>query len=115
MKTSRFSMLAGVAVMMVICMPLLLWHCDRHDNLVGRYRAVDQGLQDGISATLELQANGKGIWSIETDNAPFRWTLHQQFIRLHTQAGGIIEGVIDGERIRIDMPGSGLIVFERLE
>jgi hypothetical protein len=105
----------GVFVVLVVCLPLLCWHCDRHENIVGKYRAVDQSPPAGVPATLELQANGKGIWSIETDNAPFRWALHQKFIRLHTQAGGILEGVIDGERIRIDMPGTGVIVFERLE
>jgi hypothetical protein len=115
MKTNRFAVAVGGLVMLGICLPLLFWHCDRHENIVGKYRAVDAGPQGKTSATLELQANGKGLWSIESDNAPFRWNLHQKTIRLHTPAGGIIEGVIEGERIRIDMPGAGVILFERLE
>ena len=115
MKTNRFPCVVRIVALMVICMPLFLWHCDRPANIVGKYRAVDRDQHTGLSATLELQANGKGLWSIATDNAPFRWTLHQQTIRLHTQDGGVIEGVIDAGRIRIDMPGAGVILFERLE
>lgn len=114
MKTDRFPVGVGL-VLLVVCVSLLFWHCDRHETIVGKYRAVDAGSQAKTPATLELQVNGKGIWSIETDNAAFRWNLHQKTIRLHTQAGGIIEGVIEGERIRIDMPGAGIILFERLE
>ena len=114
MKTSRFPFMVGAVVMLVVCMPLLFWHCDRHEGIVGKYRAVEEGA-GGMSATLELQANGKGIWSIETDNAPFRWTLHRETIQLHTQDGGVIKGVIDAGRIRIEMPGAGVVWFERLE
>jgi nitrous oxidase accessory protein NosD len=115
MKTHRFAVkMVGVA-MLVIGMPCLFWHCDRSASIVGKYQAVDTGQADRPAATLELQANGKGIWSIETDNAAFRWNLHRKTLRLHTPAGGVVEGAIDGERIRIDMPGAGVIVFERLK
>ena len=115
MKVKRFPMMGTGLIVLVVCMPLFLWHCDRHETIVGKYQAVDTGQPDRPPATLELQAGGKGLWSIETDNAPFRWSLHEKTIRLHTQAGGIIQGVIDGERIRIDMPGTGVILFERQE
>jgi hypothetical protein len=115
MKANRFPVVVAGVALLVMCMPLLFWHCDRHENIVGKYQAVDPAAQDKLLATLALQANGKGMWSTETDNAPFRWNLHQKTIRLHTQAGGVIEGVIEGERIRIDMPGTGVILFERLE
>ena len=115
MNVKRFPMVGMGLVLLLVCMPLLFWHCDRHETLVGKYQAVDTGQPDRPSATLELQAGGKGLWSIETDNAPFRWSRDEKTIRLHTQAGGIIQGVIDGRRIRIDMPGAGVILFEREE
>ncbi|WP_419660191.1 hypothetical protein Dvar_05380 [Desulfosarcina variabilis str. Montpellier] len=115
MKTNRSQAVAMGLVLLITCMSFLCLHCDRHETIVGKYQAVDTGQPDRPSATLELQAGGKGLWSIETDNAPFRWSLHEKTIRLHTQAGGIIQGVIDGERIRIDMPGTGVILFERQE
>lgn len=115
MNVKRFPKVAIGFFLLITCMPLVFWHCDRHENIVGKYQSIAIGPQGKTAATLELQTNGKGMWFIETDNAPFRWTLHQKTIRLHTQAGGIIEGIIESERIRIDMPGTGIILFERLD
>jgi hypothetical protein len=103
---------AGV-FFLVLAMPLLFWQCDRHETIVGNYHSVDTVGPGRISATLELQANGRGLWSIETDNAPFRWDLQGNRIRLHTQAGGVIEGTIDSETIQMVIPEMGLIVFRR--
>ena len=113
MKTIRLPLAAVGGIVLVIGMAWLFWHCDRHEAIVGNYRSVGAESQAKPPATLALQTNGKGIWSTDTDNAPFRWRLDRNVIRLHTQAGGIIQGVIDGEHIRIDMPGTGTIVFER--
>ena len=102
-----------ILVFLVVMMPLLFCHCDRQENIVGKYHAFDAGRQGRISATLELHANGKGLWSIETDNAPFRWDRTQNTIRLHTQSGGVIEGTIDDQVIQMEIPGTGVIRFER--
>jgi hypothetical protein len=74
----------AMVVAWVVVMPMLLWHCSRHEDIIGNYHAVDADRQGRMSVTLELQANGKGLWSIETDNAPFRWDRRQNKIRLHT-------------------------------
>lgn len=101
-------------VLLVVLLPLLVWQCDRQEKIVGRYQADNTSAPGLVSTTLELQANGKGLWSIETDNAQFRWNLHQNTIRLHTHSGGVIEGTIDGETIQIDIPGTDTIIFRRL-
>ena len=103
------------AVFLVLMMPLLFWQCDRHEEVVGKYNAVETSRDSRIPVTLELQANGKGLWSIETDNAPFRWDRKQNKIRLHTQSGGVIEGTMDNETIQIAIPGMGVIIFKRHE
>jgi hypothetical protein len=103
----------AMVVALVVVMPMLLWHCSRHQDIIGNYHAVDADRQGRMSATLELQANGKGLWSIETDNAPFRWDRRQNKIRLHTPSGGVIEGTIDNRTIHLAIPGMGVIRFER--
>lgn len=100
-------------VLLMLVIPLMVWQCDRHQDIVGKYHAQDAGMNGRISATLELQANGKGLWSIETDNAPFRWDRQRNTIRLHTPSGGVIEGTIDNETIHVPMPGMGVILFKR--
>lgn len=102
-------------VILVLLMPVLFWQCDRHEAMVGKYHAIGQGPHGGISATLELQANGKGLWSIATDNAPFRWDLRQNTIWLHTRSGGVIQGTVDDGIIRVAIPGTGMMTFTRHE
>ena len=85
----------------------------RRDDLVGKYQAVSQTAAGQIILTLELQADGKGFWSVETDNAPLRWDLHKDTIRLHTQTGGVLQGTINRGSLRITMPGSGVIQFAK--
>jgi hypothetical protein len=100
-------------VFLLVLLPLLLCQCAKHEKMAGTYHAVETGPQGNPAATLELQVDGKGLWSIETDNAPFRWDLHNNAIRLHTPSGGVIVGTIDDGTIKIDIPGSGMITFRR--
>lgn len=105
-----------IKIFAVLCvLPLFFWHCSRHDHLVGKYHASGGNHADRIPADLELHANGKGLWSIETDNASFRWDLNRDKIRLHTPSGGVIEGTIQDDTIHIALPGMGPFLFKRME
>lgn len=100
-------------VLLIALIPLWGMQCDRHDPLVGSYRADAAGPQGRISAMLELQPNGKGLWSTDTDNAPFRWNLRRNTIQLHTPTGGVIQGTVDRDTIELEIPGTGLMTFRR--
>jgi len=115
MENHPFIKSATAVALLMLVIPLLVWQCDRHEKIVGKYHAVDAGQDGRISATLALEANGKGLWSIETDNAPFRWEVKQNRIRLHTQSGGVVEGTIHNETIQMPIPGMGVILFKRDE
>jgi len=108
---SRQSMSRVVLLLMLL--PLLVYRCTGHEQIAGTYQAVATGPQGDLSATLELNPDGKGLWSIETDNAPFRWDHNGNNIRLHTPSGGVIVGTIDAADIRIEIPGAGMITFRR--
>jgi hypothetical protein len=66
-----------------------------------------------VQASLELLPEGKGFWSIDTDNAPFRWDLYQNKIRLHTRSGGVIEGALGQDTLQFTLPGTGQVRFRR--
>ena len=100
-------------VCLLVLLPLVVCQCADHEEMAGTYQAVATGPQGDLPATLELQADGKGLWSIETDNAPFRWDQHGNGIRLHTPSGGVIVGTVDEGTIKIDIPGAGMITFRR--
>ncbi|WP_300460455.1 hypothetical protein [Desulfobacula sp.] len=104
-----------IRLMMMPLIFFLVFGCSsERENLVGNYTAVDQASADPVTADLELLPDGKGFWSIETDNAAFRWDLHRGKIRLHTKSGGVIEGILDHDTIQLTLPGMGLIRFQRL-
>ena len=83
------------------------------EKLVGIYTAVSMGSEAPVTASLELLADGRGFWSIDTDNAAFRWDLHRNRIRLHTKSGGVIEGTLDHDAIQLTLPGVGMIHFKK--
>jgi len=110
---STNSLKSRVKLLLVLSLFAWLGACDRQDALVGTYSAITSGTSDPVAATLELHADGKGFWSIETDNAPFRWDVQKGKIRLHTQSGGVIQGILDRDIIQIELPQSGIIRFKR--
>ncbi len=60
-------------------------------------------------------ANGQGSWSIEEDNASFKWEIRENEIWLHTKSGGLIVGRIVGEAIVINLPGVGEYYFKKVK
>ena len=111
-RLARSPMFAAATIGLLL---VVVVACDggRREDLVGKYQAVCQTAAGQVTLTLELQADGKGFWSVETDNAPLRWDLHKDTIRLHTQTGGVLQGTINRGSLRITMPGSGVIQFTK--
>jgi len=63
---------------------------------------------------LTLNDNGRGTWSTDTDEVPFKWSLPKAGqLWLHTREGGVIQGRIEDRRVTITLPGVGELVFER--
>jgi len=99
--------------MLILLIATLVYGCsDQHHKLMGKYKAVNMASSDSVEATLELLAEGKGFWSIEADNTPFRWDLYQNKIRIHTNSGGVIEGTLGHNIIELTLPGMGMIRFQ---
>ena len=100
--------------MLILFVAALVWGCNsQQEKLVGKYIAVNIGDAGLVQASLELLPEGKGFWSIDTDNAPFRWDLYQNKIRLHTRSGGVIEGTLGQDTLQFTLPGTGQIRFQR--
>ncbi len=113
-KNFRCSVRHNLFVLLILCFITSSSGCSSdREQLAGSYNAVITNASSQVSATLELTADGKGFWSIDTDNAPFRWDIHQGKLRLHTRAGGVIEGTFTRDSILISLPGTGNIHFQR--
>ena len=112
MKTSVLT--SYFRFMLILLVAVLVWGCSsQQEKLVGKYIAVKTGEAVLVPASLELLPEGKGFWSIDTDNAPFRWDLYQNKIRLHTRSGGVIEGTLGQDTLQFTLPGTGQVLFQR--
>lgn len=69
---------------------------------------------DETEILLTLNANGRGTWSTDTDEIPFKWSLPRAGqLWLHTREGGVIQGRIENGRVTIALPGVAELEFER--
>lgn len=63
---------------------------------------------------LTLNENGRGTWSTDTDEIPFKWSRPApDQLWLHTREGGVIQGRMDDGRLTLALPGVDELVFER--
>ena len=83
--------------------------CESKDKYAGSYEA--KGQQGDVR--LELKANGEGLWISGTQEVSFSWYLKSGEFRIHTKEGGVIVGDIQGDTIKIKIPGKKEMVFQR--
>lgn len=100
-----------VAVWMsLLCLLLALClSCDSKDRLAGTYEAKDRPGE----VRLELKASGEGIWISGTREVPFSWYIKSGEFRIHAKEGGVIVGDIQGDTIKIKIPGQKEMVFQK--
>jgi len=111
MMASHRSSLITVFIVFLV----LMVSCEGRDKFVGKYQAYTNKNRQSLTIFLELMANGQGSWSIEEDNASFKWEIREKEIWLHTKSGGVIVGKINGETIEIHLPGVGEYYFKKVK
>lgn len=110
-KTARL----GVVFWVLVCgiLPFVL-ACESREKVAGMYKA-----EEGVSPAekevfLDLKENGEGAWRRGNDEVPFSWYLEAGDLRLNTKGGGVLVGKIQGDTIRISLPGGKTVNFRRL-
>ena len=99
---------------------LVLWFClaalpgcDDTAGVPGKYVAEFHG-ELGQRIELQLDPDGQGSWTSEEDRIAFKWESHAGEIRLHTRAGGIIQGMLSQGVIEFTIPGTGRVTFKKV-
>ena len=64
---------------------------------------------------LILKDSGEGVWSSAADEISFKWSVDRQKLRLHTKAGGVIEGRLQQGAILVTLPGVGELQFQKTD
>jgi len=104
-KTTAWTLsLPLLCLTLVFCMG-----CESKDRVAGTY--IAQGRSGEVQ--LELKSNGSGLWITGTDEISFSWHLKAGDLRINTKEGGVIVGKIQGDSIRIDLPGQRELLFKK--
>jgi hypothetical protein len=97
------------ACLLILLLALAACAPDKGDA-AGRYTATT----DDTGITLTLGENGRGTWSTDTDEIPFKWSRPApDQLWLHTREGGVIRGRMESGRLILALPGVDELVFER--
>jgi hypothetical protein len=83
--------------------------CESSDKYAGTYTA--QGKTGEVR--MELKANGQGIWTASNQDVSFSWHIKAGDLRINTKEGGVIVGKIEGNAIKINLPGQKELLFKR--
>jgi len=95
----------------------LLWglSCDSREKVAGTYKA-----EGGISpkqgdVSVELKENGEGAWRKGDEEVPLSWYVKDGDIRLNTKGGGVLVGKLQGDEIRMTVPGGKTLSFRKVK
>ena len=107
------------AVTLCLCVTIVA-SCQSRDRYVGTYRSEGTGPQGAI--ILELRSNGDGVWKVKSQSGndamvevPVTWYIKRGDLRVNTKSGGVLVGKIDGDKIRMALPGPKAVTFVRAQ
>lgn len=108
MRLTRKSFVA--ASVLLLCMLLAACPaCESKDRYAGTYEV--QGKAEEVR--LELKASGEGLWVSGSQEVSFSWYIKSGELRINTKEGGVIVGEIQGDTIKVNIPGKKEMVFRK--
>lgn len=92
---------------------LALAACSDRTEFVGRYEASHLGRSGQVDVVMVLGEDGSGKWEIDGEVLSFSWTVRPGVVTVHTRDGAVVEGMVEGDNVRLDVPGVGKLLFVR--
>jgi hypothetical protein len=108
MRFTRKPILAAGALLLGVLLVMCL-SCESKDRYAGTYEA--QGEAEEVR--LELKASGEGLWISGSQEVSFSWYIKSGELRINTKEGGVIVGEIQGDTIKISIPGKKEMAFRK--
>jgi hypothetical protein len=88
--------------------------CDSRHPWEGRYSGrAERGPAGAV--TLSLDGGGKGLWTVEHESTPLRWSVRDGAIWLHLNSGGVmVARPIPGQpALTLELPGVGSLTLSK--
>ena len=100
---------AAIEVSLLCVLLACCLSCESKEKYAGTYEAKDMPEE----VRLELKAGGEGLWISGAQEVSFSWYIKSGELRINTKEGGVIVGVIQGDTIKVTIPGKKEMVFQR--
>jgi len=98
-----------------LCLLLfIIVSCGSKYQVMGTYQANSGDSQKPAHIMMELKPNGVGIWRVNDEEVSFAWYVKDDELRVNTKGGGVIVGTLDQGDIRISLPGTRMMTFEKV-
>lgn len=103
-------------LLLPLCLLLILIvSCGSKEKYTGTYKAEAKDSPRQTETTVELKANGDGIWKVGDEEVTFSWYIKSGELRVNTKGGGVIVGNIETDAIQITLPGTGTMSFKKVQ
>jgi hypothetical protein len=101
--------------LLAFCLLLVLMaSCESKDKYAGVYKAEAKETPKQAEITVELKANGDGLWRVGDEEVAFSWDIKGGELRVNTKGGGVIIGKIKKDTLQITLPNMKTLTFKKM-
>jgi hypothetical protein len=98
-----------------LCLLLVLMgSCESKDKYAGVYKAEAKETPKQAEITVELKANGDGLWRVGDEEVAFSWDIKGGELRVNTKGGGVIIGKIKKDTLQMTLPNMKTLTFKKM-
>jgi hypothetical protein len=94
---------------------VLMFSCESKDKYAGLYKAEGKATPKQAEITVELKANGDGLWRVGDEEVSFSWDIKGGELRVNTKGGGVIVGKIEKDTIQMTLPNMKTVTFKKTQ
>ena len=97
---------------------LLCSACAKEEHFVGTYQYMPPPGKRSPELPkfyVELKEGGKGVRWVDDKKVYFNWVVKNNEIRVHTKAGGVIVGKLQGDTLLAEFPGKVVFRFKKIK
>jgi hypothetical protein len=94
---------------------ILIISCGSKEQFTGTYKAAAGDSPKQAEMVIELKTNGAGIWRLNDEEVSFAWDIKGGELRVNTKGGGVIVGAIEKDTIHINLAGTKMMSFKRIQ
>jgi len=112
---SHFAFRNRIPLLLVCALLIVVFSCESKDKYAGVYKAEAKVTPKQAEITVELKANGDGLWRVEGEEVSFTWYIKRGELRVNTKGGGVIVGKLENDTIQMTLPNMKTMILKKAQ